>query len=138
MNWTVFCVLLGIGCFCHARDEAKERFIVTRSTRTDFSLATTTTTVPYSCISGNLPPIACRRAAMKYISNPGSGLTLASSMYPGTDAKTEPDRQPRAAVTVWSTVFSTFTVTSTFTNSATTIPVSLLCSTTGTALPPPC
>ncbi|XP_037776704.1 uncharacterized protein LOC119573565 [Penaeus monodon] len=146
----------------NTRDEAEERFIVARSTKTDF-IITSTTTVPYTCISNHCLQEALRtggiyihRFRISFTVNNNcndtvNSLTTASkhqlkasikgidsSMDPRTHAKTEHDRQPRAAVTVWSNVSSTFTVTSTSTNSATTLPILLFCSTTGSIVHPIC
>lgn len=47
-------------------------------------------------------------------------------------------RDPRIALTVWTTVSSTYTITDTSTNSATTFSLSYYCTVNGASYPPAC
>ncbi|MPC55309.1 hypothetical protein E2C01_049241 [Portunus trituberculatus] len=48
------------------------------------------------------------------------------------------ERDPRIALTVWTTVSSTYTVTATSTNTATTFSLSFYCTVNGASFPPSC
>lgn len=48
-----------------ARDEANGRIIAAFSTKTAFTFTTSTTTVPYTCISGALPTAVCTKRRLR-------------------------------------------------------------------------
>ncbi|XP_042883749.1 uncharacterized protein LOC122260500 [Penaeus japonicus] len=143
MNWLVLGVVLGLGCFCQARDEEDGRIVAAFSTKTAFTFTTSTTTVPYTCISGDLPTAVCTKRRLRRTAPIGdlrAGYDMALDSSLDTDEATETDenREARVALTFWSTLSSTFTITSTSTNSATTFSISFYCTITGANYPPAC
>ncbi|XP_037776272.1 uncharacterized protein LOC119573224 [Penaeus monodon] len=145
MNWLVLSAVLGLGCLCQgiARDEANGRIIAAFSTKTAFTFTTSTTTVPYTCISGALPTAVCTKRRLRRTVpigdlRAGADMVLDSSMDTDDAIETEQEREARVALTFWSTLSSTFTITSTSTNSATTFSISFYCTIAGANYPPAC
>merc|ERR1719167_770011 len=132
-----------------ARNEEDGRVVAAYSTMTAIVLSTSTTTVPYTCAI--LPgTVGCQRRRYRRFMNIDRDLTPAEELSPlleGTmdtppealdetdEARfkraAEGDREPRIALTVWTTTSSTFTFTSESVNSSTTFSLSYFCTVVG-------
>ncbi|XP_042883697.1 uncharacterized protein LOC122260475 [Penaeus japonicus] len=144
MNWLILSVVLGLGCLSHARNEEDARIVARYETKTAFLFTTSTTTVPFTCISGDLATTPCskrrlrRTAPIDDMNGNASGLLDSSIDMVDSQLMEESNRNQRIAMTFWSTLSSTYTLTSTSTNSATTFSVSFYCTVAGVAYPPAC
>ncbi|XP_066964586.1 uncharacterized protein [Macrobrachium rosenbergii] len=141
-----------LGTVCLGRDANDARIVAAYSTRTALTLTTITSVQPYTCVV-NPATTPCqgrkirRRQSTGLIAEDdslaGDDTTLLDSTFedplsPEGRAANSANRQGRIALTVWTTSSSTYTVTSTSINSATTYSLSYYCSINGFPYPPTC
>ncbi|XP_027230404.1 uncharacterized protein [Penaeus vannamei] len=145
MNWLLLSVVLGLGCLSQARDGEDGRLVARYETKTAFIFTTSTTTVPFTCISGaDAATIPCtkrrlrRTAPIGDMKGSATGLLDSSLDLEGAQLTEDAPRDERVALTFWSTLSSTYTITSTSTNFATTFSVSFYCTLAGAIYPPAC
>ncbi|XP_071522191.1 uncharacterized protein [Panulirus ornatus] len=138
----------------------EERFLAQKQTTTILRVTTSTTTVPLTCaltVSSNVCSAKRRRRVATITKlNPealGDTLSLSGSVdeelrrearpaaggiFDVVDGIKAPGPQPHLALKIWSSVYSTFTVTTTTTDSSTTFSLFFMCSVAGATLPPAC
>ncbi|XP_068208614.1 uncharacterized protein [Palaemon carinicauda] len=143
----VFVLLVVI---CHGRDANDARIVAAYSTRTAITLTTITSVQPYTCYLFTTT-FACQKRRLRR-QKPENALLEASLdedklLLDGTfdDPEGGPegralnqDRKGRIALTVWTTSSSTYTITSTSINTATTFSLSYYCSINGFPYAPAC
>ncbi|XP_066964601.1 uncharacterized protein [Macrobrachium rosenbergii] len=141
-----------LGAVCLGRDENDARIVAAYSTRTAITLTTITSVQPYTCaFSVTNTPCQGRRMRRREALGlgpeddalAGDDKTLLDSTFEDPlssegRAQDSADRQGRIALTVWTTSSSTYTITSTSINSATTYSLSYYCSINGFPFPPAC
>nr|XP_045605589.1 uncharacterized protein LOC123762892 [Procambarus clarkii] len=143
MKWVAQGVFLTILCLAHGRESSDAKLLVAAySTKTAYFLTTSTTTTPYTC-AFKVQTQVCQRRRFKRYSSVDDVVVRDLSPLEGTledaiegDAKNK--RNPRIALTIWSTTTSTYTVTSTSINSATTFSLSFYCTVSGASALPVC
>ncbi|XP_064077763.1 uncharacterized protein LOC135195462 [Macrobrachium nipponense] len=141
-----------LGTVCLGRDANDARIVAAYSTRTAITLTTITSVQPYTCaFAVTTTPCQGRRMYRREFlgmfpeddSLAGDDKTLLDSTFEDPlisegRALDSADRQGRIALTVWTTSSSTYTITSTSTNFATTYSLSYYCSINGFPYPPSC
>ncbi|XP_071522190.1 uncharacterized protein [Panulirus ornatus] len=149
MKWLVLGIFLVIFCLAEGRDSEDARVIATRSTKTAIILTTSTTTTPFTCALLTNAATCQRRRYRRYTAINENHLQEDEALLDGSladdeehsrserDAPAE-ERDPRIALTIWTTSSSTFTVTSTSINTAITFSLSFYCTVNGVAFPPAC
>nr|XP_053641356.1 uncharacterized protein LOC128694997 [Cherax quadricarinatus]XP_053641357.1 uncharacterized protein LOC128694997 [Cherax quadricarinatus]XP_053641358.1 uncharacterized protein LOC128694997 [Cherax quadricarinatus] len=142
MKWLGLVVCLALVSVAQGRDDEDARLIVAAySTKTAIILTTTTTTTPFTCAFKTNGAVCQRRRYRRYTKLDDSVLSddtrpeVSGSLGEET---VKNERQPRIALTIWTTVSSTYTVTSTSTNRSTTFSLSFFCTVSGAVLPPGC
>ncbi|XP_018025354.1 uncharacterized protein LOC108680935 [Hyalella azteca] len=133
-------------------DEERGRFLGALSTITHLSIVTTTSTIPYTCYTSFATTTCGRRKRSLGQLLPHDGrlptapalsgsLSEAAHVVQTRAAVTEEhvgERKGRFAVTVWTSVTTTYTMIMTTTNLSTTYSVSILCSVAGATFPNTC
>ncbi|XP_042858777.1 uncharacterized protein LOC122244874 [Penaeus japonicus] len=158
MKWLLLgAVVAGVLALSHARSDDDARVVAAYTTRTVITLTTLTTTVPYTC-ANYFGANACQKRRYRRFNNIDKDLTAGDDFDPilGSTLDSAPEslddledarlkreladanRDPRIALTVWSTTSSTFTYTSESTNLSTTFSLSYYCTAVGASFPPAC
>ncbi|XP_047473700.1 uncharacterized protein LOC125028298 [Penaeus chinensis] len=150
-------IVAGVLGFSHARSDDDARVVAAYTTRTAVILTTLTTTVPLTC-ANYFGTNVCQKRRYRRFTNIEKDLTTGDDFDPllGGSQNAVPDslddqedarlkreiadasRDPRIALTVWSTTSSTFTYTSESTNASTTFSLSYYCTAVGASFPPSC
>jgi len=146
--------LLGVAAVYGAGDDdeqlqRQQRILAAYSTRTVFSMTTTTVTSLFTCGSAwSTGTCLAGRKMRRYLAMNDESLNmeqldgdLSGSLSDDTiagDSEAGADREGRIALTVWSTTTTPYTWTSTSTNTATTLSLSYWCSIIGGNYPPSC
>ncbi|XP_045133183.1 uncharacterized protein LOC123517301 [Portunus trituberculatus] len=144
MNWLLYSVFIGVLCSVQGRSDEDGRIVAKRTTKTAIVLTTSTTTTPFTCAFLTNNQVCQRRRFRRYQpiydeKKHDAAMVLDGSH--GDDAwrmEEGGERDPRIALTVWTTVSSTYTVTATSTNTATTFSLSFYCTVNGASFPPSC
>jgi len=146
------CLLIGtVAAEIPTEDSPRSaRFLAAYSTWTQVSFTTSTTTISDTCATA-VATTACsgrkRRRALRRLQVPGESEDLglgasigeAPELVLSVDGEDTGARSARQyALTVWSSVTSTYTIVATSTNTATKYSVSFMCSVTSAAFPPSC
>ncbi|XP_037083365.1 uncharacterized protein LOC119103812 [Pollicipes pollicipes] len=140
--------LVGYVCSAEAEDSAKERFVALYRTATYITISTSTVSQFYICQSTS-SAAACtgrkrrkRRADMLQKVAPelleAQAAQLQGSMAEDVAPVEAGSREGRLGFTVWTTSTSTITLTTTSFNSATTISLVYLCTSSGASTVPSC
>ncbi|XP_050737966.1 uncharacterized protein LOC127009186 [Eriocheir sinensis] len=149
MNWTLLSLVCGLVGALAIEEKAdvereilhKERFIAKITTSTRLALTTTTTTVPFTCAS--LSTRVCRRRRKRSATEDlggeikNEGVELFSGHLEDPEVEYE-RRSGRISFTLGTVTTTTFTITSTSINSATTFSISYFCSAPNAVYPPGC
>ncbi|KAF2350553.1 hypothetical protein FHG87_018691 [Trinorchestia longiramus] len=155
MNLFTILAAFGLLSAAYCVEEENGRILGALSTITHLIYATTTTTVPITCYT-TIATTLCRRkrhanVVRRHLARSYGGedpielsgtLSTSSTLNrsPLAGALTDDNiyRKGRFAVTVWSSVTTTYTITETSTDPQTTYSVSFLCSVSGGMFPNVC
>ncbi|XP_027220247.1 uncharacterized protein [Penaeus vannamei] len=157
MKWLfVWAIAVGVLATSDARSDDDARVVAAYTTRTAIVLTTLTTTVPFTC-ANQFGTNVCQKRRYRRMVHIDKNLDAADdidallagsknapdSLDDQEEARlkrelADADRDPRIALTVWSTTSSTFTYTSESTNTGTTFSISYYCTAVGASLPPAC
>ncbi|XP_042219973.1 uncharacterized protein LOC121864874 [Homarus americanus] len=146
MKWLVLAVALGFLGLAQGRSEGDARIVVARSVKTAIAFNTVTSTNPVTCIFAANAAVCQRRRFRRFmpiIDHENQETLVDSSLDKDTDDEEEDvprqgKRGGRIAVTLWTTVSSTFTITTTSTDTLTTFSLSYFCTVNGASSPPSC
>ncbi|XP_050737967.1 uncharacterized protein LOC127009187 [Eriocheir sinensis] len=144
MSWLWCGVLLGLLCSVQGRTDDDARIVAKRTTKTAVVLSTSTTTSPFTCAFRTNTQVCQRRSFRRF--NPinddkvdNTEMQLDGSQDDATwQLDDDSQRESRIALTIWTTISSTYTITATSTNSATTFSLSYYCTINGASYPPSC
>ncbi|XP_047741259.1 uncharacterized protein LOC108664848 [Hyalella azteca] len=133
-------------------DKERGRFLGALSTITHLTFVTTTSTIPYTCYT-SFATVNCGRRKRSNSQQPRQDSWLpAAPELSGSLSEAGPEvqtrvavaeeyvgeRKGRFAVTVWTSVTTTYTIIMTATNLSITYSVSILCSVPGATFPNAC
>ncbi|KAK8739828.1 hypothetical protein OTU49_003217 [Cherax quadricarinatus] len=143
MKWLLVCVAAALCGVAQGRSEDDARIIAARSTKTAISLTTSTTVTPYTCAFLTNAAVCQRRRYRRYSAltpdEASNGMDKIDGPLEGSLLESDPsNREGRIAITIWTTVTTIYTVTSTSINSATTFSLSFYCTVNGASFPPAC
>ncbi|XP_045133184.1 uncharacterized protein LOC123517302 [Portunus trituberculatus] len=144
MKWLVVGIMM-VSLFgaAHGRDYNDGRIVAVKTTKTAFILTTTTIGTPYTCYAAENQVVCQRRRLRRYSSLPdqidaSNHPMLDGSLIENSEMEGKREREKRLSFTLWVTTSSTFTITSTSINSATTFSLSFYCTVSNASFPPRC
>ncbi|XP_042219970.1 uncharacterized protein LOC121864872 [Homarus americanus] len=145
MKWLIFALTLGVLSLVEGRDALDARIVAARSTKTAFFITTSTTVTPFTCAFATQGDVCQKRRYRRYSHINDRQLELDNNEIQASlngmldrEERDVDDRDPRLALTFWTTVSSSYTVTTTSVDTGTTFSLSFFCTVNGVVYPPGC